>query len=284
MSEQPNTSHPDATVLTQDQQRERPQRRREPSMQEIAELVATRLGATEETAQTRIRQIVWDLGRAQAQALCTEALESAVLESQGGQALVNQFFVLVETKGVKKQRPWYARQDQEDTSGEHARTREVTRLIAEQLGERDFGPRQIIHRSVRVFGVETALALLQQTHETEAAGGMLLPDGSRRRTPGGVYFLLVRQQASTEQRKQIFPYHGPKAAAPQPQSPTPSPKQKQQEQQVLTPSLTWAERGQLLDEANQHRGEAKTVKMTVIGRPGKIVEREIGRASCRERV
>ena len=258
MSDQSNA--PDRKVLPQ----ERTARHREPSMQEVAERIATTLGAMED--QVRIRQIVWDLGRTQAQALCTEALESEVVE---GQTLANRFLTLVETKGVKKERPWLGQQS--PSSEQAARVGEVTKLITEQLGEQEPGPRQTVSRSVQILGVEAALALLQQTHETEAAGGSLVPDGSRRRTPGGVYFLLVRQQASGAQRKQIFSYGGPKAAVPRPAS-APQAASEQKKPQPLIPPLTWAERGQILDEAHQERGVA-TVKMTVIGRPGKIVER-----------
>ena len=172
-----------------EQELERPRRRREPSVGEVAEQIATNLGVTEDPVRERIRQIVWDFGRTQAQVLGTEALLSEVP--------VDRFFTLVETKGVKKQRNWVA--PKPPSNEQVPRANEVTRLIAEQLGEQERSPQQMIYRTIQVLGVETALALLQQTHETEAAGGMLIPDGSRRRTPGGVFFVLVRQQASPEQ-------------------------------------------------------------------------------------
>jgi hypothetical protein len=269
LSEQPNASQPrgEAEVLTQEQKGEHPRRRRELSVPEMAERIAARLGVAEETVLTRIQQIVWDLGRTQAQALCAEALQ---IEGSEDQTRADRFFHLVETKGVKKQRPWFVQQDlQGQPASEQAGVKEVAKLIAEQLGERETGPWQTILRSVRIIGVETALALLKKTHEIEEAGGILLPDGSRRRTPGGVYFWLVRQGTSAEQRGKIFLLGKTKpSSAFGTQTSQLPPKQEQP-----PAPLTWAERGQALDEADQKRGEARTVKMTVIGRPGKIVER-----------
>src|SRR5437660_3843578 len=45
---------------------------------------------------------------------------------------------------------------------------------------------------VKKLGPEQSLAFLQEALEIEAQGGLMLPDGSRRRTPGGVFFYLVR--------------------------------------------------------------------------------------------
>jgi hypothetical protein len=259
LSEQP---HEEGKVLTVNQEQGKPARQREPSIQEVAERIARSLGSNGDEA--RLRQIVWDLGRTQAQALCAE-----VFEHPGSQALAEQFFHLVETKGVKKQRT-----SPTPPPNDQAPVKETARLIAEKLGEQQENPRQTILRSVRVLGIETALALLQKTHETEAAGGLLIPDGSRRRTPGGVYFFFVRQEVPAAQLRQIFVFYGLRApkvpGTPQVQH---APKQQQSQPQAPAAVLTWAERGQVLDETEQEQGEARTVKMTVIGRPGKIVER-----------
>lgn len=229
-------------------------------MQEVTGQIVAHLGVTDEATMARIRQIVWDLGRTQAQALCSEALESETLESQGGQALANRFFLLVETKGVKKERTHFVQFSSEQM--------QAAKLIADQLGEQQATPRYTIARSVRVLGTEAALALLKQTHETEEAGGVMLPDGSRRRTPGGVYFWLIRQQTNAEQQGKIFPYGNPRQSRGNGSSSQP----KQARPQPVVP-LTWDERGLVLDEAEQERGAIRTVKITVIGRPGKVVER-----------
>jgi hypothetical protein len=65
---------------------------------------------------------------------------------------------------------------------------------------------------VRVLGEETAQKILAETQETEKNGGMMLPDGSRKRTPGGVFFFLARQKLSQADKLAIFrPPKEPKA-------------------------------------------------------------------------
>jgi hypothetical protein len=76
--------------------------------------------------------------------------------------------------------------------------------IAEALGESDENPRTQIAAIVQVLGSEGALALLAQTQRVEEAGGLLVPDGTRRRTPGGVFFLLAREKLSPADRQKIF--------------------------------------------------------------------------------
>lgn len=231
-------------------------------MNEVATRISDQLLVAEEAQRTRIRRIVWELGRTQALALCAEVVEQA---DQSNQALVDWYFALVAEKGVKKDRPWL-RPQRERGAPKSAPVSEVAKLIAEQLGESEATVQRTIYRSVRTLGVEAALAYLQRTQEIEATGGLMLPDGSRRRTPGGVYFWLVRQETTAEQRRKIFWFTGTR----------PSPKSEQPQKQPEAPPqevrVTWQDRGQLLDGIEQ-QGVARTVKMTLIGRPGQIVER-----------
>jgi len=83
----------------------------------------------------------------------------------------------------------------------------ATQEIAAGLGETERGPLGQVGRVVGRLGTDRARAFLAQTQEIEAAGGLLLPDGSRRRTPGGVFFYLVRTDPalSREDRIDIFP-------------------------------------------------------------------------------
>jgi hypothetical protein len=46
--------------------------------------------------------------------------------------------------------------------------------------------------------------LFQRTQEIEAAGGMLTVRGNRRRTPGGVYFFLVKEIMTPEQEEAVL--------------------------------------------------------------------------------
>src|ERR671932_821013 len=90
------------------------------------------------------------------------------------------------------------------TMNQQTDTRELVRTIVQQLAETQPGPIQQIRRVVQRLGADTALALLHETQQLGAQGGMHLPDGSRRRTPGGVFFTLVKDRVSAKDRAAIF--------------------------------------------------------------------------------
>ncbi|HEU4322686.1 MAG TPA: phosphorylated adapter RNA export RNA-binding domain-containing protein [Roseiflexaceae bacterium] len=131
-------------------------------------------------------------------------------------------------------------------------------LIAGQLGETEEAPVAQIRRIVKRLGVAETLAFLERTKEVEQGGGMLLPDNTRRRTPGGVFFALVRKHLPKKERAAIFAYprFDKKSGLP-PNSP-------------LTPPPPEILRELLADMATWQRGQAGTVKITLVGRPGPV--------------
>jgi hypothetical protein len=147
----------------------------------------------------------------------------------------------------------------------HAERDEVVKTIAEQLGEHEAEPLRQLYTIVKHLGTEQALAFLRETVAIEEAGGMLLADGSRRRTPGGVFFYLVRTKGPKEVRALFFKSKARSAgqqtataAAPILSTPT---------------SFSWAHRIAVLEEIGTEKGIASTVKITVIGRPGNVMDR-----------
>ncbi|MDP9372591.1 MAG: phosphorylated adapter RNA export RNA-binding domain-containing protein [Chloroflexota bacterium] len=143
----------------------------------------------------------------------------------------------------------------------------LARELADRLGETAAGPRHQLARVVDVLGEDQARALLEETLAVEARGGLLLPDGSRPRTPGGVFFHLVRGQASPEELRRIFP--------PRPrQQRRPGPARDAGVSQVPgVPAFTWDDYPAVAAELQRGIGEATSVKITVIGRPARVVER-----------
>jgi CspA family cold shock protein len=107
-------------------------------------------------------------------------------------------------KERKRQRAEVARSVGAAAPDQHPEAARVAAEIADQLGETEEGPRAQIERIVQHLGVDTALAWLEETLEIEAQGGMWLGDGSRRKTPGGVYFKLVQQRAAKTDMLSIF--------------------------------------------------------------------------------
>ena len=76
--------------------------------------------------------------------------------------------------------------------------------LAAALGETAPTALGQLRRIVQTLGPERVRHVLAQAQAQEAAGGLMLPDGSRRRTPGGVFFRLVRDQSTPAQRRRIW--------------------------------------------------------------------------------
>jgi hypothetical protein len=129
--------------------------------------------------------------------------------------------------------------------------------IARQLNETDPAAIGQIVRIVECLGAKAVRAFLRETLEIEAQGGIMLSDGSRRRTPGGAFFYLVKGRISRRDQAAIWPHlAGPSG---------------QKRQKIEPPA--WEECLYLVSEATEEKGEATTVKITLIGRPGRIVEK-----------
>jgi hypothetical protein len=130
-------------------------------------------------------------------------------------------------------------------------------LTIDQLADALQEPnRPLLRQVLGVLGQARITALLAEALQCEATGGMLTADGTRRRTPGGVFFQLVRQQASPKERQRLFPRPTPQQHPTQPQA------------------LPWDEVSPIIQTlATQPVGEARTMKLTLIGRPDTVVVR-----------
>lgn len=132
--------------------------------------------------------------------------------------------------------------------------------LAAQLSETDDEPIQLLTAVVENCGVDFARQLLQETVEIEAQGGLMIKNGQRRRTTGGVFFYLARGRISHRLRNKIFGIQ----QSDQPKPPPPPP----------IPAFHWNERVALIQPLFEESGEVSTVKITLIGRPGKIESRK----------
>ncbi len=148
-------------------------------------------------------------------------------------------------------------------------SKQVATAIAAQLGEPQV---QLVQKVVRHVGVEQAQALLQETLRIEAEGGLLIENGKRRRTLGGVFLYLVKEYLDPEERQRLFPPVDWRERRQRK-------KQKQarggaQRHQPAALPFDWAARGPIIEALLQDKllGRADTVKLTLIGRPGKLVE------------
>lgn len=105
---------------------------------------------------------------------------------------------------------------------------------------------QLVRRVVKVLGEARAQAVLEETLTLEAAGGLLTADQSRRRTPGGVFFHVVKSTTPRKLRLRIFPPPEMGAQA----------------------ACTWHDVQEMIQAlGGTTPGEAHPVKLTLIGRP-----------------
>ncbi|HEY1016907.1 MAG TPA: hypothetical protein VGE07_29610, partial [Herpetosiphonaceae bacterium] len=140
--------------------------------------------------------------------------------------------------------------------------------LCARLNETEPPPRKLIRQVILALGIEAVEQAATEAEAIEAQGGMLLPDGSRRRTLGGVFFVLIRQRMTAEQREPFPLWRDRPARAPKPEgTPPAAPPQPQ------LPAFVWKERKAIYEEVLQACGEGR-VKVTVIGRPGRVVERQ----------
>jgi hypothetical protein len=128
--------------------------------------------------------------------------------------------------------------------------------IAAKLNETETRVLATIQRLVDTLGEERALALLDEALRIEANGGMFTEDFSRRRTGGGIFFKLAKNRSTAKERQAIFgPDWSVNAARAQ--------------------QISWGECTelaiQLLNAPTGDRGDV-TVKITIVGRPGRITK------------
>lgn len=136
----------------------------------------------------------------------------------------------------------------------------VAAEIADALGEKQHGPRKLVRDVVERCGVDFARDVLKDTEEVMALGGMLTAAGDRLRTKGGVFFYLARGRMSDETRHAIFP----------PRTQRTRQKTEYSGGSESQPDFDWAGRLDIVRPLLVKKGEVSSVKITLIGRPGKI--------------
>src|SRR5207253_8807171 len=86
--------------------------------------------------------------------------------------------------------------------------------------------RPLLTQVLRMLGQDRCRVILEDTLQCEANGGMLRRDGTHRRTPGGVFFQLVKERVTPPERRRLFPrpapqrHRTPALSQGQPQFPT----------------------------------------------------------------
>jgi len=131
--------------------------------------------------------------------------------------------------------------------------------IAEQLNEVEAIPRQQILNIIELCGPEFARTMVDETIQIEGDGGLMLPDESRRRTRGGVFFYLVRQRIDRELKSRIYAMAKSQVDLNRPRMAP-----------LVRVPFVWSERSNLIHQLSQSQGAWEDVKITLIGRPAQV--------------
>lgn len=198
-----------------------PAEKRERSQDEIAMMIADRLGEKEEARRKHIMSLVRTLGRTQAQALLSETLKACEQdESMNGGRMRTTFCNLAYTKGrLKASQIWGSR----TTTGEQREphppgNKVVARKIGKRLNETHVNQSILLKHVVHALGQVQAWALMLDALEIQAHGGMMILKETRQRTVGGIFFYLVSTRGIPGPGKVIKRYQPKKPDQPGEQS------------------------------------------------------------------
>jgi hypothetical protein len=159
--------------------------------------------------------------------------------------------------------------------------------IAATLGESQPEPVAQIRRIVQHLGESYAREMLAETLSIEEQGGMLVKSGRRRRTPGGIFFWLVRQrlveEGHEEELQEIFPAaFVPAGSAPAAQPPTIAqpvrPRKKRAGYHRPRQRTTVVNRAEALERIMQPRPDQATILAAIdrwLGNPPDLYRRSV---------
>ncbi|NWF69167.1 MAG: hypothetical protein HXY40_08775 [Chloroflexi bacterium] len=138
------------------------------------------------------------------------------------------------------------------------------REMARKLNERHPRTRELLIRIVEQVGYDQTNAVLKKALRLEAEGGLMVEDGSRRRTPGGVFFYLLKAEIGIERFREILPKFNSKD---QPQTARAAPRPPARKE----PPFDFAQRRDVLLDLLKESGSTQMAKHTAIGRPEKVI-------------
>lgn len=157
----------------------------------------------------------------------------------------------------------------------------LDKALALQLGEIHWAPLHQISRIIAVVGDAIAQAWADEAVTLAASGEVLTTDGQPR-TAGGIFFRLARQRLDEAQRRAVFPNAAElrrlqqerarqglpaglnHAGRPAPSRPAAPP----------LPAFRWSEKTAIYQELQHAKGTVQSVKISLIGRPGRVVEKQ----------
>lgn len=137
----------------------------------------------------------------------------------------------------------------------------ITREIAQALNEHERKPLRQIETITRLCGEEFVRDLLKQTLATEEKGGLYTSSGDKKRTLGGIFFALAREQMPEEEKLQVFYLWVNRA-------------RKRVAHESQFKPFEWDSRQTIVEKLKKAQGEISDVKITLQGRHSQIERRQ----------
>lgn len=166
---------------------------------------------------------------------------------------------------------------EEEEDDEETIFRRTADALVDEIVEKLEEPNIFLTRDVvYTIGIDECREYLARTLKIEEEGGMILSKGNRRRTPGGIFFWLVKEDLTKEQIRKLFPL--PKRPVDKAKRNAARKARKIRKQAELLKEMTeaWASRGEVVKDIikSKNYGKAGSIKVTMIGRPGKIIKQK----------
>ena len=137
-----------------------------------------------------------------------------------------------------------------------------SKKIAKKLREKYKKPRTLISQIVELFGIEKTQEYFNRTMAIQHNGGLYMEEMNRYRTPGGVFFKIIKDDIDDEVQAELFPRK--KLTARQ--------HKLEKSRNYGAPEFVWDDRKEQLKEALEKREELQEVRIQIIGVPKNIEE------------
>lgn len=155
--------------------------------------------------------------------------------------------------------------------------RKAVEALVDEITEKLEEPNILLTRDViRYIGIEKAREYFEKTLQIEEEGGVIVTKGYRRRTPGGIFYWLVKEDMTKEEIRRLFPL--PKRPVNKAKRNAARKARKIRKQQALLKEMqeAWDTRADVIKDVikSKNYGKAASIKVTMIGRPSKIIKQK----------
>ena len=165
----------------------------------------------------------------------------------------------------------------EEELDEKTKYKRAVEALVDEITEKLEEPNIRLTRTVvYTIGIEKCREYLERTIAIEEEGGVIITRGNRRRTPGGIFYWLVKEDLTPKEIRTLFPLPKRPVDKAKRNAARKARKIRKREELIKEVAESWGSRAEVIKEVikSKNYGKAKTIKVTMIGRPGKIIKQK----------